>query len=261
MVNIKGTVDSDFLTGTAISDIISGLAGSDTLEGKEGNDFLNGGSGNDNLKGNSGNDFLFGSFGDDNLEGNSGNDFLFGSVGNDSLFGGEEDDFLRGGNGNDSLEGNSGNDFLVGGNGNDTINGVGDLFVNSGNIGAGTIDTLAGGAGSDRFILNTAIVGIAGIDTFALYNGQGESDFALITDFNPTFDSIELAGQVEQYSLEFLSSGQLSDANLIYQPSASTEGDLIAILQDVPSSLDLNDASAFTYVPGFSIFDLNSLEN
>lgn len=260
MVNIKGTVDSDLLTGTAMSDVIKGLAGSDTLEGKEGNDFLNGGFGNDNLEGNSGNDFLFGSVGDDNLEGNLGNDFLFGSVGNDSLFGGEDNDFISGGNGNDSLEGNLGNDFLRGGKGNDTINGVGDPFFNSGELGIGTIDTLAGGAGSDRFILNTAIVGIAGIDTFALYNGQGESDFALISDFNPTFDSIELAGQVEQYSLEFLSSGEVSDANLIYQPSASAERDLIAILQDVPSSLDLNDA-AFTYVPSFSILDLNSLEN
>ena len=260
MVNIKGTVDPDLLTGTAKNDVIRGLAGSDTLEGREGNDFLDGGFGDDNLFGGSGNDFLFGSFGDDSLEGNSGNDFLFGSFGDDTLFGEEDDDFLRGGRGNDSLEGNSGNDFVFGGNGNDTINGVGDRFSNSGDIGAGTIDTLIGGAGSDLFVLNTVIVGIAGTDSFALYSGQGESDYALITDFNPTFDSIQLAGQAEEYRLDFLSSGEVSDANLIYQSSTSTEGDLIAILQDVPSSLSLNDA-AFTYVPDFRVFEIESIEN
>ena len=169
--------------------------------------------------------------------------------------------FFVAGNGQRFFRGKFGVTILfLEGTANDTINGVGDPFFNSGELGIGTIDTLAGGARSDRFILNTAIVGIAGIDTFALYNGQGESDYALIADFNPTFDSIELAGRVEQYSLEFLSSGEVSDANLIYQPSASAEGDLIAILQDVPSTLDLNDA-AFTYVPSFSILDLNSLEN
>ena len=255
MVNINGTVNSDLLTGTAMTDVIRGLAGSDTLEGKEGNDFINGGSGDDSLVGGNGNDFLFGSFGDDNLEGNSGNDFLFGSFGDDSLSGGEDDDFLSGGKGNDTLEGNSGNDLLQGGSGNDVINGVGDIFFNSGDLGVGTIDTLSGGGGSDRFILNTAISGIAGIDTFPLYSGRGESDYALITDFNPRFDSIELAQQAEEYRLEFLSSGEVSDAQLFYQPSASSESDLIAILEDVPSSLDLNDDSAFTYVPSFRVFE------
>ncbi|MDJ0537082.1 MAG: hypothetical protein QNJ70_32140 [Xenococcaceae cyanobacterium MO_207.B15] len=107
--------------------------------------------------------------------------------------------------------------------------------------------------------MNGIIVGIAGIDSFALYddgddNTLGESDFALITDFDPRFDVIQLAGQVEQYRLEFEDNGEVSDAHLLYQPSSDVSSELIAVLLSVSSSLSLN-TSAFTFVPSVNIFD------
>ncbi|NJK60378.1 MAG: hypothetical protein HC918_09240 [Oscillatoriales cyanobacterium SM2_1_8] len=54
------------------------------------------------------------------------------------------------------------------------------------NFGRGEIDTLTGGAGSDVFVL--------GDSRRAFYLGTGAQDYALITDFNPATDFLQVHG-------------------------------------------------------------------
>ena len=119
------------------------------------------------------------------LTGTSKNDDLLGLIGNDSF---------NGGNGNDTLTGEAGNDSLVGGAGNDLLIGVSEGSLTPG---IGEIDTLQGGSEGDRFIL--------GNDTAIFYDDNNSStsgygDYALIVDFNPTEDVIQLSGDPLEYS-------------------------------------------------------------
>ena len=66
--------------------------------------------------------------------------------------------------------------------GNNTLIGV-DPFVSAFGFGSGELDTLDGGAGSDTFIL--------GENDQVYYLGEGNDDFALITDF-ASEDTIQL---------------------------------------------------------------------
>ena len=133
-----------------------GNGGDDYLEGYDGADQLDGGSGNDELVGFGGNDVLNGGSGNDILRGMGGHDQLNGGEGNDTLSGGIGDDTLRGHGGNDRLDGDDGNDSLYGGTGVDQLfGGYGDdgLFG-----GVGENDRLTGGAGEDRFLVNSQVV-------------------------------------------------------------------------------------------------------
>ena len=224
MANITGKSGNDNLTGTQRADVISalggndiinGLGGNDTLNGGPGNDTLNGGNGADSLIGESGNDFLIGGSGSDFLDGGSGADRLFGQGGNDTLNGGRDNDTLNGDSGNDRLAGGRGNDSLNGGTGNDTLIGV-DPTVG---FGAGEVDTLTGGEGSDRFVL--------GQGNQVFYSDRGNSDFALITDFNPSQDVIQLLKNSDPGNVnEIGDAGQLlPNAQVI--PSGTTTLDSI----------------------------------
>jgi Ca2+-binding RTX toxin-like protein len=181
-----GGAGNDRLYGGGGSDQLFGQANDDILIGGQGNDFLDGGDGNDQLFGDTdlliggqGNDF-FG--GDDRLEGGAGNDQLFGNAGNDQLLGQADDDILIGGQGNDFLDGGSGNDILIGLTGANTGSNLtfGTTFSTGGDI-----DTLTGGTGADTFVI--------GDFSNVFYANIGDSDYALITDFNPTEgDTIQL---------------------------------------------------------------------
>ncbi len=165
---INGTAGNDTLNGTSADDIINGLAGNDTLNGLDGNDTLNGDNGNDKLNGGKGNDTLNGGNGNDILSGGAGNDILFGGAGNNTLVGG------------------AGNDKITGGNQNDIITGS-DRTAR----GVGEVDILTGGGGRDKFVLgNTSDV---------YYVGNGNNDYAKITDFNLFQDSIDL-GNFKNFS-------------------------------------------------------------
>ncbi len=253
MADILGTDANDTLTGTEQSDRIFGLAGNDSLFGL---------SGDDNLSGDDGNDSLFGGNGNDNLDGGGGNNFLFGGNGNDTisnrgsgdsfLFGGNGVDSLFGGGGNDSLFGENGNDDLIGFSGNDTLNGGAGNDVLEGTLvarGEGEIDTLTGESGADTFSLRYSIVGAEAGPAYAF---EGNNDYALITDFNNSQDTIQLA------EFKFVDLGlSLESTRVEYSLGASPEGlppgtgiyannlgekpDLIAILQGVsPNSVSLS---------------------
>jgi RTX calcium-binding nonapeptide repeat (4 copies) len=90
------------------------------------------------------------------------------------------------------LIGNAANNSLNGGVGNDTLSAAGS------NRGLGQRDTLTRGAGNDVFIL--ADENVSFYDD-SISSSTGVADFAYITDFNASQDSLVLSGSAEEYSL------------------------------------------------------------
>ena len=69
---VRGTPESDRLSGGAKSDTVSGRAGDDRLNGKAGTDLVKGGAGNDRVIGGSGFDQLRGDAGNDVIRARDG---------------------------------------------------------------------------------------------------------------------------------------------------------------------------------------------
>lgn len=212
---INGTLGNDNLTGTADEEVISGFGGNDLLNGLDGDDTLNGDSGNDTL---------VGGLDDDSLNGGSGSDSVNGENGEDFVLGGADDDTVVGSSGDDSLIGGLNNDLLLGGNGSDRLIGADpNLRFRTDEIGTGEIDTLTGGDGSDTFVLGASSNGFLYDEVF--YDHGGNSDFALIEDFNLSQDFIELPVDPEPFSVaETDDAGQLlPDAQVISAGTARLE--------------------------------------
>ncbi|BAY41396.1 hypothetical protein NIES2111_57920 (plasmid) [Nostoc sp. NIES-2111] len=248
------------------TNILFGNSGNDQLFGSDGTDYIYGGSGNDRIDEISltGDDYLDGGEGDDIIRSGFGNDTLIGGNGDDLLidlnfrFGGG-DDYLDGGNGNDTLRGGTGNDTLNGGNGNDTLIGAetpGTVPIEFRIYGIGEIDTLTGGNGSDTFVLGLpGLNEVGNIDSFYGSRNrdpggglitQGNNDYALITDFNSTQDTIQLAGTINDYVLGSSGDGLPSGIGIYLTIPDSATNELIAIVQG-DTNLSLN-ASYFTYL-------------
>ncbi len=139
------------------------------------------------LYGEAGNDTLVGSGVRDWLSGGDDNDLLQGSFDSDILFGESGEDTLEGGYGGDYLDAGSGDDILRGGDGEDA------LYGTTGFTNHSDIDSLWGDGDADTFYLgNNEKVGY--------WRGAG---FAVIEDFNPFEDKIQLAALVNRadYSL------------------------------------------------------------
>ncbi|MEG4012330.1 MULTISPECIES: VWD domain-containing protein [unclassified Microcoleus] len=192
------------------------------LQGTVQDDIINGTQEDDTISGRQGNDKIFGNSGQDVLSGNLNDDYLDGEKGQDIVIGGDGNDTLLGGLGNDAIKGDSGNDILTG------------VDINAINPGIEEIDTLTGGGGSDIFVLG---------DVTNTYYDNGDSDYALITDFNASEDSIQLQGKADDYVLvPFSQANQTGTA--IYRKGAQNE--LIGILQG-GSNLSLS-GSYFRFV-------------
>lgn len=191
------------------------------------------------------------------IKGTPSDDSLYGQSGNDSLVGRHGNDSLVGAYGNDDLVGAYGNDNLVGGAGNDYLNGAGVIYDSLGpqSFGNGEIDTLTGGTGMDTFQLWGGS-GRAGINVY--YDSDpktaGLSDYALITDFNPSNDVTQLTSIAGfglpiavKYSLGASPSGLPKGTGLFIDKPGTEPNELIAILQNVsPDSVSLT-ASYFSY--------------
>ncbi|MGL4968043.1 MAG: beta strand repeat-containing protein [Inquilinus sp.] len=172
MANIDGTPGDDSLAGGGSDDFIRGFDGNDTLSGLGGVDILRGAHGNDTLDGGIGNDTLSGGQDNDTINGGAGDDLLGFSGGNDADQEERGSDHLIGGDGNDRMMTYDGGDIFEGGAGTDTL-----LFDPQGSgvtvdLAAGTasggstvsgienvegtdsVDTLTGGAGSNRLTGN-----------------------------------------------------------------------------------------------------------
>jgi Ca2+-binding RTX toxin-like protein len=96
----------------------------------------------------------------------------------------------------DSIVGDAASNSLTGGGGSDTIRGGGGADTLTGTDstarGVGELDVLTGGADVDRFVL--------GDSSGSFYKGQGNSDFAQITDFS-SGEQIQLGSQ-DTYRLQ-----------------------------------------------------------
>jgi Ca2+-binding RTX toxin-like protein len=259
--SLVGANGNDSISGVGGNDTIQGLLGNDTLRGDDGLDSILGGDGSDRINGGIGSDRLFGEGGDDFLNGSNDNDTIEGGSGNDTLLGGSGDDVLTsgensstasrgerldGGDGNDTLTGSNGfpSDTLLGGNGNDSITGNLGSDVLKGGSGNDTLvsvlnsgDTLTGGLGSDRFILDDAIV----------TDFDSEFDAAVIKDFNVNEDKIQIQGAAENYFLDFFTRSGTTNAAITYDLGATTPEDIVAVLENVSSDLSLNNP-AFVFI-------------
>ncbi|MGL5059238.1 MAG: calcium-binding protein [Microcoleus sp.] len=223
-----------------------------TTQGIESFDAINGGGGDDvlnvsNLGLTSGVEFIkfTGGDGNDRLNTNS-------SVSaNINASGGNGNDNLTGSNGSDTLLGDRGNDVIFGGNGNDLIKGA-----ESSNLGRGEIDLLTGSSGRDTFVLdnfyddgNILIDG----DVMNIWNNiDGTGDFARITDFKVGEDLIQLSGSRSNYELKLIANslqgGSAARDMGVFKKGGFLEPlELIAIVQDAPSGLNLNDAAQFKF--------------
>ncbi|MGD1918696.1 MAG: calcium-binding protein [Pleurocapsa sp.] len=212
-----------FKVGTPNEDTLSGGLydfESDFLYGYGDDDVLNGYGGDDKLYGDRGPSGIHtGIAGDDTLRGGSGNDGLYGDGGNDWLSGGFDKDTMDGGVGYDTLHGGPGNDFLVGGQRGNHIE----------------IDKLTGSSGVDTFAF--------GDFHGNLYSNGGNSDYGVVTDFDPSNEIVRL--DLGNYSFGSSTFVGIS-GTAIYHDS-----ELIGILEGVSRhSVMFEDTTFETHVKG-----------
>jgi hypothetical protein len=135
-------------------------------------------------------------------------------------------DTLIGGGGAGTLLGGKGDDFLISGSGGATLVGV---QSGSSKPGLREIDTLGGASGTDLFVLGDAT------DAYYLSGssrGGGRGDYALIRDFNPTMDKLQLRGSASLYSASVLTIGGQQGLALYYDSlGAGAKTELISIIQ------------------------------
>jgi hypothetical protein len=162
------------------------------------------------------------------------------------IIGDPEDNILEGTTENDTILGLAGNDTLNGSEGNDILQG-------SSSTTAGEIDILTGGTGSDTSVLGTP-ARVFYDDGDDATDGTGE--YALITDFNPNVDVIQLGWSKDNYILGAVPEG-LPDGTGIFLDKPGDEPDeLIAIVQGV-TGLDLNQS--YFGVPRLSAVELSDI--
>ena len=169
-------------------------------------DIVYGSNSHNAIAGQDSNSYLVGLNGHDTIEGAEGDDYLDGGVNDDLLFGGIGHDTLIGGHGNNSLVGGYGDDIFIGGNGRDLIE---------------------GGNGRDLYIV--------GDENRIYYNERPWYDRAIIQDFQPAQDTIQLNGQASDYNVRAIGIEGISGTGIFHNNS------LIALVGDVsPNNFDLN---------------------
>jgi Ca2+-binding RTX toxin-like protein len=166
--------------------------------------------------------------------------------------GGNGNDILIGGIAGDTLSGDRGNDVISGGGGNDRIKGA-----ESANLGRGEIDVLIGGPGVDTFVLDNFYDDgniLADGDAANFFNGiDGTGDFARIRDFKIGDDRIQLSGPRTNYELKPITNSlqggsTAQDMGIFKKTGFAQPLELIAIVQDAPSNLNINDANQFRVI-------------
>lgn len=257
-----GSQLGDHLTSQAAGATIYGLDGADTIDGGDGDDVLNGGLGDDIISGGGGRDRLTGGLGADAMTGGDGNDLYsvddVGDTVTEGAGGGRDRvqssvsytlsdnvevlaliglalDGTGGatantiiGNGlNNRLDGGAGNDVLQGGAGDDVL------------IGGTGADRLTGGDGVDTFVLSDIGTGVDRITDWA----AGEKIEIAIADLG--LDIGDVVSLVNDASKAGLTGDvlfyQTTSGRLYFHDGATDALTQIAVLTNVPASLDLTD--------------------
>lgn len=141
-------------------------------------------------------------------------------------------DFGVGQAGNDSFLGGTGNDILTGLEGNDSLTGVNAAT----NVGSGEMAPLVGGTDADPLL--------AGNATTAFYNDgvisdPGQTDYAVVADFNNLEDTIVPHGSASSYQ-----PGALATYTGLSPTAPQTTNELIGIVPGVSLNLvNLTDSS------------------
>ncbi len=188
--NIRGSGQSDTITGDTANNVIEAGQGSDTVDGGGGNDTISGGGGTDTLTGAGGTDTLDATASADrqiaNLltstitGGDSTGDVISGfervltGSGDDTLIGSDLANVLNGGDGNDVLNGRRGADLLIGGNGIDMAVYINSLSSVAVNLALGTAS--GGDAAGDRLVRIEKVRGSSFDDTLTGNSGANELD-------------------------------------------------------------------------------------
>jgi hypothetical protein len=161
-----GTITDNDVVIVPLNIVTPGTTGKDTISGGTANDLIQGGGGIDLLRGFDGSDLIYaGSQANPNSAGNAN---MYGDAGNDTLYGG--------GTGLNKLNGT-----------NDTLLGVGEQ------------DVLYGGSTTGS---------TSSVDTFVLGNINscyylGTNDYAIINNFDPLKDKIQLSGASTAFSTRY----------------------------------------------------------
>ncbi len=158
------------VTGNGLANTMTGYVFDDTLFGNGGNDTLAGGDGNDRL------------------DGGTGRDRLAGDAGDDTLLGGGGADTLAGGDGNDVFDGGANTDILV----------WTATALDSGDVAAGTHETLLSGAG-DRLDFTAALEALLRVGGTAL--SAATNAVSLGGDFDPG-TNVRFTGTALQIDLD-----------------------------------------------------------
>ena len=237
-VNLKTGSGNDVITfSQTINNIINSGSGNDTINAGLGDDAADGGTGTDLLivdySSNTSGNVIQSSVGSNGSGGFNGSFFAnnnnaigydqvsFSNIEQFQITGTGYGDTITTGGGNDTVNGGAGNDTIDGGAGNDTINGVDGTASTPG---AGQIDTLLGGTGSDLFILGSI--------TKAYYDdgnnlSGGNNDYADIADFN-IGDIIQLQGTSSNYLLAVVG----TDTQILINKPGTEPDELIGIVRN-----------------------------
>ncbi|MBE9059207.1 Ig-like domain-containing protein [Sphaerospermopsis sp. LEGE 08334] len=248
-INVSTGSGNDLISFTQrLNNTVSTGDGDDTINAGLGQDTVDGGAGNDLLiLDYSSNDYYSGINSSISSNGNGGfngnyqtgwyfyDQVSFSNIERFQITGTTVGDSIVTGGGNDTINGGAGNDTINAGDGNDTINGVNEASLTPG---LGEIDILAGGAGSDIFILGNA--------TKAYYEdgntlNNGSNDYADITDFN-IGDIIQLQGTSSNYLLAVVG----ADTQILINKPNTEPDELIGIVRN-QTGLSLT-GSNFAYV-------------
>ncbi|MFM6306823.1 MAG: calcium-binding protein, partial [Dolichospermum sp.] len=239
---------NNLTTGTGNDNISFTGSFNETIATGGGNDTINGARGFDSINGGDGNDLLIVDYSGNTYAGTTTYPAGMGSsiYWNGGAWNGNFGAYINSSGNFDRVDfsnierfqitGTNANDTITTGGGNDIITGVN---PNSSTPGKGEIDSLTGGAGSDKFILGD--VNWIGYDDGNTTNA-GTSDYATIADFNTTNDTIQLRGSSGDYLLSV--SG--SNTNLYINKPGTEPDELIAVINN-QTALSLT-ASYFSYV-------------
>ena len=166
---------------------------------------------------------------------------ISGGSGNDNLFAGSQ---TNPSSGNTVMSGDGGDDTLTGGT-PALVAGEGGLALTPGfNYLDGTNNTLRGVSEHDTLIggVGSANYFVLGSEQGRYYLGGGNTNYASISNFNSSMDTIQLAGTSGEYSIVYTGGiAALSHVDI------NGNQDLIAKIDSAPNALDLN-ADYFVYV-------------